>query len=474
MADCRPANPEATDSRTSSPLAGKKRAQQSPVPRIKHQIPDPGGHCLRKVTLTKPTFCHSCSDFIWGLVGFLCEVCNFMCHEKCLKTLRSACSCMTPSLVQVPVSHCFGPAGQKKRFCSVCRKQTEGNTALRCEVCELHVHADCSLFSCADCRSSQVDGTLQQDTFHHHWREGNLPAAARCDVCRRSCSSSDVMTGTRCEWCGITTHVACYLSVPAECTLGRLRGMMLPPSCVRLDSRNFSKMHLRATRNEEVVEAVLRSFFLPGDPQDFELKEVVTVQRLHSDDILNRNGDHDNRSPDNGTPDNRTPPREGCPDNAWLLRLRLRDPEVIKVFSSWNSSFVSVSVSKDSSAETVLSEVLRRLDRKEEDVSSFSLMEVYMSSKQVQRQAMSPQEKILEKLQEIRKVSLRQMNQTRLVAVPNRKGGVLSAQQGVQVTWSPSVTSTPVKARWRCRSRVSLRPSGSSCWRETRASTRRT
>ncbi|KAJ4922560.1 hypothetical protein JOQ06_016564 [Pogonophryne albipinna] len=456
MADCRPANPEATDSRTSSPLAGKKRAQQSPVPRIKHQIPDPGGHCLRKVTLTKPTFCHSCSDFIWGLVGFLCEVCNFMCHEKCLKTLRSACSCMTPSLVQVPVSHCFGPAGQKKRFCSVCRKQTEGNTALRCEVCELHVHADCSLFSCADCRSSQVDGTLQQDTFHHHWREGNLPAAARCDVCRRSCSSSDVMTGTRCEWCGIT------------CTLGRLRGMMLPPSCVRLDSRNFSKMHLyritespeqgkqvikvfdgddavkrglfrlvsisRATRNEEVVEAVLRSFFLPGDPQDFELKEVVTVQRLHSDDILNRNGDHDNRSPDNGTPDNRTPPREGCPDNAWLLRLRPRDPEVIKVFSSWNSSFVSVSVSKDSSAETVLSEVLRRLDRKEEDVSSFCLMEVYMSSKQVQRQAMSPQEKILEKLQEIRKVSLRQMNQTRLVAVPNRKGGVLSAQQGVQVS----------------------------------------
>ncbi|KAF3838913.1 hypothetical protein F7725_010681 [Dissostichus mawsoni] len=96
-------------------------------------------------------------------------------------------------------------------------------------------------------------------------------------------------------------------------------------------------------------------------------------------------------------------------------------------------SFVSVSVSKDSSAETVLSEVLRRLDRKE-DVSSFSLMEVYMSSKQVQRQTLSPQEKILEKLQEIRKVSLRQMNQTRLVVVAERRGGVLSAQQGVQVS----------------------------------------
>lgn len=35
--------------------------------------------------------------------------------------------------LQVPVAHCFGPAGQKKRFCCVCRKHLEGNTAVRCE-----------------------------------------------------------------------------------------------------------------------------------------------------------------------------------------------------------------------------------------------------------------------------------------------------------------------------------------------------
>uniref|UniRef100_A0A8C9YYG0 Diacylglycerol kinase n=1 Tax=Sander lucioperca TaxID=283035 RepID=A0A8C9YYG0_SANLU len=217
MADsgwARPADPDAADSRTASPLTGKKRAQQSPGVRPKHQSYAPG-HCLKKVTLTKPTFCHSCSDFIWGLIGFLCEVCNFMCHEKCLKTLRSACSCMAPSLVRVSKTN----------------------------MCELHVHADCAIFSCADCRSSHLDGTLQQDTFHHHWREGNLPSAARCDVCRRSCGSSDVLAGMRCEWCGLTSHAACYLGVPPECTLGRLRGMLLHPSCVRLDSRNFSKMH---------------------------------------------------------------------------------------------------------------------------------------------------------------------------------------------------------------------------------------
>lgn len=43
--------------------------------------------------------------------------------------LTECCRCP----LQVPVAHCFGPAGHKKRFCCVCRKQTEGNAALRCE-----------------------------------------------------------------------------------------------------------------------------------------------------------------------------------------------------------------------------------------------------------------------------------------------------------------------------------------------------
>lgn len=469
----RPADPDAAESRTASPLAGKKRAQQSPGLRSKYQSSAPG-HCFKKVTLTKPTFCHSCSDFIWGIIGFLCEVCNFMCHEKCLKTLRKVCSSMTPSLVQVPVAHCFGPAGQKKRFCCVCRKQTEGSTALRCEVCELHVHADCAIFTCADCRSCHLDGILEQDTFHHHWREGNLASAARCEVCRRSCGSSDVLAGMRCEWCGITSHAACYLAVPAECTLGRLRCMLLHPACVRLDSRNFSKMHcyriaescsheldnsddgdlsaaaapaskdgqpaasesgkqnlkvfdgddavkrgffrlVSITKNEEVVEAALRAFYLPDDPQDFELHEIGGLQRLHSDDILNRNGG----------PDNRNSLKDG--GDSWLLKAKPRVTEVIKVYNDWPRSgvaFISVSVSDSSTTSSVLAEVLSKLDRQEEDLSKFSLLEVCMSSKQVQRQTLTPQEKLLDKLREIRKVSLRQMNQTRFYIVENKNRAV--------------------------------------------------
>lgn len=38
-------------------------------------------------------------------------------------------------------------------------------------------------------------------------------------------------------------HSVCCAALAPECTFGRLRTMILPPACVRLLSRNFSKMH---------------------------------------------------------------------------------------------------------------------------------------------------------------------------------------------------------------------------------------
>uniref|UniRef100_A0A3B3YLM5 Diacylglycerol kinase n=1 Tax=Poecilia mexicana TaxID=48701 RepID=A0A3B3YLM5_9TELE len=407
----------------------------------------------------------------WGQKSTLLlhELCNFMCHEKCLKTLRAVCICMAPSKVQVPVAHCFGPAGQKKRFCCVCRKQTEGSTALRCEVCELHVHADCAAFSCADCRCCHLDQNLQQESLQHQWREGD-PASARCEFCRRSCGSSEVLSGLRCEWCGVTSHASCCHRLPAECALGRLRSMLLPPPCVRLQSRNFSKMQCyrigesgsqdrnnwdeaepaaaaprelqsaapetskqvfkvfdgddalrrgffrlapscRGVKNEE-VEAALRAFYLPGEPHHFDLENVGAVQHHHSDDFQNQNT-----------------------SDARVLRAKLRHDDVIKVHAAWSrSSVVSVEVSETSTAASVLSDVLLQLDRQGEDASSFSLQEVYMSSKQVQRQTLSPQEKMVDKLQEIRKLSLRQMNQTRFYIVQNQNPAV---QVGLLISGLP-------------------------------------
>uniref|UniRef100_A0A671QD67 Diacylglycerol kinase n=1 Tax=Sinocyclocheilus anshuiensis TaxID=1608454 RepID=A0A671QD67_9TELE len=393
------------DSPSSSPGPGRKKAQQSPGSKVRYSVNAPG-HCFRKVTLTKPTFCHHCSDFIWGIVGFVCEVCNFMSHEKCLKHARTVCSCMAPTQVQVPVAHCFGPAGQKKRFCCVCRKHLEGSSALRCEVCELHVHSDCAPFSVSDCRFCHQDGGQDIDTYQHHWREGNMSSGARCEVCRRTCSSSDILAGMRCEWCGITAHASCYIIIPPECSMGRLQNMILHPSCVRICSRNFSKMHCyrisenshhsemgnclrfslhvtivvcgtrqltlkvfdgddaakrnqfrlvsipRMIKNEEVVEASLRAFYIPDEPQDYELQSY-SQQGLFTDDIINRNG----------TPDNK-PIFKDTVSDSWVLRSKPKETEVVKIYSSSRKVEVtSVTAGKSSTVDSILKEVLPRIEK---------------------------------------------------------------------------------------------------------------
>uniref|UniRef100_A0A8C4S5G4 Diacylglycerol kinase n=1 Tax=Erpetoichthys calabaricus TaxID=27687 RepID=A0A8C4S5G4_ERPCA len=459
---------------TGSPQAGRKKTQPSPGTRAKPQSGAPG-HSFKKVTLTKPTFCHHCTDFIWGLAGYLCEVCNFMSHEKCLKHVKVVCSSLVPTLVRMPVSHCFGPPGHKKKFCAICRKQLEESSTLRCEVCELHVHVDCAPFSCSDCRQCNHDGHQDHDTYHHHWREGNLSSSARCEVCKRTCGSSEVLSGMRCEWCGITAHASCFGIIPPECKFGRLKNMILPPHCVRICSRNFSKQHCfrisettnteseenddvdtvsagaqkesqttssvdsskqsvkifdgndavkrnqyrlisvpRISKSEDVVEAALRAYFIPDDPHDYEL-QMYSQQVLVSEDIINRNGSMENTK-------SQSVFRESIPE-AWVLRTKPKDCEVLKIFAGWlklGVAYISISISKSSTVESVIKEVLLQLGRQDEDPQGFQLVEVYMGSKQVQRQTLTNQELLLEKLQEIRKMSLRQMNQTRFYIVENR------------------------------------------------------
>ncbi|XP_033871675.3 diacylglycerol kinase theta-like [Acipenser ruthenus] len=466
------------ESPTASPGTGRKKVHQSPSSRTKHHISAPG-HNFRKVTLTKPTYCHHCTDFIWGLAGFLCEVCNFMSHEKCLKHVKTVCSWMASSLVRVPVSHCFSPLGHKKKFCSVCRKQLEESSALRCEVCELHVHVDCAPFSFSDCRQCHHDGHQDHDICHHHWREGNLSSSARCEVCKRTCGSSEVLSGMRCEWCGITAHASCYIILLPECKFGRLKKMILPPNCVRVNSRNFSKMHCfrisessqkepddsddvdrsvagnlketqstsssdsskqtlkifdgndavkrnqfrlisvpRIAKNEEVVEAALRVYYIPDEPQDYEL-QIYCQQVLVNEDITNCNGATEN-------PKSQSVFKESVPE-AWVLQAKPKESEVLKIYAGWlklGVAYISILITKKTTVESVIKEVLQQLGRSDEDPEGLRLVEVHMGSKQVQRQVLMNQELLLEKLQAIRKNSIRQMNQTRFYIVENRNSVV--------------------------------------------------
>ncbi|CAL1586858.1 unnamed protein product [Knipowitschia caucasica] len=177
----------------------------------------------------------------------------------------------------------------------------------------------------------------------------------------------------------------------------------------------------KATNNDEVVEAALRAYYLPDDPLDFELQEVGLHRAAHTDpshseeDVLNSNGLSQEPQPSE---------EQG---ETWVLRAKDKFSEILRVYQDWDrsdSSFVQVSVSEKITAATALHEVLGRLGRQGDQESSYSLQEVYMSNRQVMKQTLMPTEKVLDKVREIRKVSLRQMHQTRFYVVEDRKAEV--------------------------------------------------
>ncbi|THD27831.1 Diacylglycerol kinase [Fasciola hepatica] len=114
------------------------------------------GHSFVKKNLHKPATCHHCSDLLWGILGttgMVCEVCNFLVHEKCMRLIISPCTCIVPFLIKDPVPHCWSEIGHfKRKFCNVCRKRVDDLLALRCEICEYYSHYECLDFASADCK----------------------------------------------------------------------------------------------------------------------------------------------------------------------------------------------------------------------------------------------------------------------------------------------------------------------------------
>ncbi|XP_076173552.1 diacylglycerol kinase theta isoform X3 [Ptiloglossa arizonensis] len=204
------------------------------------ETPASHGHSFSKKTFHKPTYCHSCTDMLWGLIqqGYICEVCNFVVHDRCLKAIVSPCSSIATSLIKTPVAHCWSEQVHRRRkFCNVCRKRLDDSLSIQCEICEYLVHTECQDFAVADCKENATylpGKDLAQVKHTHHWREGNLPSSSKCAVCKKNCFSAECFSGFRCEWCGMTSHSYCYKNIPQECTFGNLEPIYLPPHAVSI------------------------------------------------------------------------------------------------------------------------------------------------------------------------------------------------------------------------------------------------
>ncbi|XP_070490042.1 diacylglycerol kinase theta isoform X5 [Chironomus tepperi] len=235
-----------------------------------------GGHSFGKKTFHKPTYCHHCSDLLWGLIGqgYICEVCNFIVHEKCVTNVVTPCTGISPFLIKNPVAHCWSePTHHKRKFCNVCRKRLDEVPAVHCLICEYYAHIECQDFAIADCKenATYVPGKDLSSVKHvHHWREGNLPQSSKCASCKKTCWSSECLTGYRCEWCGFTTHGGCRHYVSQECTFGALQPIYLPPHAVSIP------------RTEVPMEAILG---VQAKNKQIPMQREYSCPRSISDDL---------------------------------------------------------------------------------------------------------------------------------------------------------------------------------------------
>ncbi|EPQ20451.1 Diacylglycerol kinase theta [Myotis brandtii] len=153
----------------------------------------------------------------------------------------------------------------------------------------------------------------------------------------------------------------------------------------------------RLARSEEVLEAALRAYYITEDPRGFELQALPwPLQGPRS--------------------------REVSPE-AWIIRTLPRTQDVLKIYPAWlkvGVAYVSIRVTPESTARTVVLEVLPLLGRQAEGPESFQLEEVYMGSRQVQRTVLADEESLLSRLRDIRQTSLRQMSQTRFYVAESK------------------------------------------------------
>ncbi|KAL6449242.1 hypothetical protein ACFW04_000708 [Cataglyphis niger] len=325
---------------------------------VSAETPASHGHSFSKKTFHKPTYCHSCTDMLWGLIqqGYICEVCNFVVHDRCLKAVVSPCSSIAASLIKNPVAHCWSEqVHHKRKFCNVCRKRLDDNNpSIHCEICEYFVHIECQDFAVADCKenATYLPGKDLSAVKHtHHWREGNLPSSSKCAVCKKSCFTVECLAGFRCEWCGMTSHAYCYKNIPQECTFGNLEPIYLPPHAVSIP------------RTEVPMEAIIGV--------QVRRKEVPTP-RSTSEEFGSDARYRDNGEPTQGAAHGRDPrsPKE----------KEDKEREMIKVYDG-NSSlrrriFRVIPVPRQATTEQVLTLALRAFHITK-DPGNFYLTDLY-------------------------------------------------------------------------------------------------
>eukprot|EP00094_Tigriopus_californicus_P013915 TCALIF_13468-PA protein Name:"Similar to Dgkq Diacylglycerol kinase theta (Mus musculus)" AED:0.19 eAED:0.19 QI:0/0.93/0.75/1/0.93/0.87/16/63/974 len=336
------------------------------------------GHSFIKKTFHKPASCHYCPDTLWGLIGsgYVCEVCNFIVHEKCLKTVNLPCYSVAATLVKNPVAHVWSEKTiVKRKFCNVCRKKLEDCYAISCEVCDYFLHEICQEFAVPNCvESATYDpgkslNELTRGTTHH-FQEGNLPHNSKCVKCRKPCWSVDCLIGMRCQWCGLTAHSSCLSFLPnsqSVCQFGQLEPIFLPPSAISIPRTQLAQQH-NITK---------------GSVKDHPTYMQAPIRTSISDDwsstgFIEAAAELEGTSIDNKIREKRDKERQK--ERAKVEKEKESDEETIKVYDGYNSLrkrlFRTITVNKHCSKDELLLAAMRAFVVTQ-DSRNFYLLDVY-------------------------------------------------------------------------------------------------
>ncbi|KAL3990847.1 Diacylglycerol kinase accessory domain family protein [Acanthocheilonema viteae] len=424
------------------------------------------GHYFVRKTFGKPTYCHHCCDKIWGMLtqGYACQVCNFICHDKCMKTVVSFCSGVALQLIKNPVAHTWSePSHIKRRFCCVCRKKTDDSVTVECEVCEYYVHVDCYDLAVSDCKEAATyvpNLDKKKQVQHHHMREGNIPRDSKCVVCRKSCWSYEFLAGMKCGWCSATAHAICYRQMSLECDFGILRKITLPPNALTIPRTELSMQqllniqgtHLEASSpvkihpegsilnspdetkekedyenlrifdgNSSVRKHEYRTVIVPKTASVQQIRDVA-LRRFHINDnpdcyyitqVLNNDGEEELLEDPLPLRNVRRP--EGR--RAQIFLRYKDDPEkaVVKLYGGWlrvSLTFCSLSITKETLVQDAVAEALDRFGLDRNLAHRYNLIEVSLDRGVAERTA-NPQENMLQLVRNLRKDSLRRYNVVR-------------------------------------------------------------
>ncbi|XP_014088073.2 diacylglycerol kinase theta isoform X4 [Bactrocera oleae] len=353
-----------------------------------------GGHTFVKKTFGKPTYCHHCSDLIWGIIqiGYICEVCNFVIHDRCVSNVVTPCSGIAPCIIKNPVAHCWSePTHHKKKFCTVCRRRLDDSPAVHCLICEYFAHIECQDFAVPDCteNATYVPGKELQSVKHqHHWREGNLPPTSKCAYCKKTCWSSECLTGYRCEWCGMTTHGGCRTYLTTECNFGVLQPIYLPPHSVSIPRTEVPieaiigvqvKSKTTLVRDYSCPRSISEEFSSGDTPRFKDEELVIKTDTMHASAVSGGSGTSSHYRPESSHKSDKSDKDKTKKEK----ESEEKDIEMIKVFDGNNSFrrqlYRVISVPRTYTLEQLLTTALRAFHITREP-SAFYMTDLYAPS----------------------------------------------------------------------------------------------